>query len=435
MKTEQITWLLDKISASPTSFHAVHTVCGELAANGFTRLSENEKWNLQSGKGYYVTRNQSSVIAFRLPEGEYRAFQITASHSDSPSFKLKEMAELVTAGHYVQLNTERYGGMLCASWFDRPLSIAGRVMVRENGRIVSRLYDSEDRHVLIPNLAIHMNRQANDGYTYNAQTDMLPLFGDENAKDSLLAEIASKLGVSESEIVGTDLFLYNPQQGMVWGNDGCYLSAPRLDDLECAFGTLAGFLRGKSDNLNVYCLFDNEEVGSTTRQGAASTFLADVLRRVHLALGRGEEDFYTCLAGSFMISADNAHAVHPNHPEKSDQTNRTHMNGGIVVKFSANQKYTTDAASRAVFGEICRSAGVPVQYFANRSDMAGGSTLGNISGTQVSVATVDIGLPQLAMHSSYETAGTADVEYLITAIEAFYQTTILPEGDGFWRIG
>ena len=313
--------------------------------------------------------------------------------------------------------------MLCAPWFDRPLSAAGRIIIKDpaSRELVSRLVNIDRDLLLIPSLAIHMNREANEGYKYNAQKDMLPLYGSLAAKGTFMQTVAQAAGVSETDILGHDLFLYNRQKASIWGAQEEFISCGRLDDLQCAFASLKGFLAGnKEEYMAIYCVLDNEEVGSTTRQGAASTFLPDTLTRIHDSLGFSREDYLIHLADSFMLSADNAHAVHPNYADKTDPTNRPVLNGGIVLKFSANQRYCTDGVSAAMFRDLCNLAGVPVQTFVNRSDMAGGSTLGNISNTQVSLRTADIGLPQLAMHSPYETAGIQDTEYMIRAAEQFF---------------
>ena len=415
--------LLEFIENSPTCFHAVQAMTDILSAEGFTELKENQKWHIENGGRYFVTRNGSSLIAFTVPVQEMKGMHIIASHSDSPSFKIKENPELESEGHYIRLNVEGYGGMIRAPWFDRPLSVAGRVIVKDKaqGGFRSILVDIGRDLVIIPNLAIHMDRQINDSCKYNIQKDMLPIYGDLSAKGTFMKLIADTAGVPEEEILGHDLFLYNRQKGTVWGASGEFLSCSRLDDLQCAFASLKGFLAGKrQEYLAVHCVLDNEEVGSGTKQGAASTFLYDTLTRIHTSLGLSQEDYLIHLADSFMISADNAHAVHPAHTDKADPANRSYINGGIVIKFSASQKYCTDGVSAAIFRDLCQRAGVPVQTFVNRSDMAGGSTLGNISNTQVALNTVDIGLPQLAMHSPYETAGVKDTGYLIRAAEEFF---------------
>lgn len=434
MFKELSTELLHFIEKSPSCFHAVETMKQELLAAGYQELLESRPWNLSPGGRYFVTRNCSSLIAFCLPDQDFTGFQIMASHSDSPTFKLKEHAEMTVDGKFTKLNVEKYGGMICAPWLDRPLSIAGRILVRENGRILTKLVNIDRDLVLIPNLAIHMNRDVNNGYTFNPQTDMLPLFGDEQA-GSLMELVAEYAGVEAGEIIGTDLFLYNRVKGTFWGAHEEFLSSARLDDLQCAFSSLKGFLEAKpSSSIAVHCVLDNEEVGSGTKQGAASTFLKDTLTRINLCMGRSEEDYLMALASSFMISADNAHSVHPNQKNKADPTNRPYLNGGIVIKYNANQKYTTDAVSCAIFKTICERAQVPYQIFTNRSDMAGGSTLGNISNTQVALNTVDIGLPQLAMHSPYETCGVKDTCYLVKAAKEFFSASIQTAGDGNYQL-
>ncbi|WP_302325776.1 M18 family aminopeptidase [Enterocloster lavalensis] len=426
--------LLTFLENSPTSFHAVENMATRLRGEGFEELKEADCWSIEAGGRYFVTRNMSSLIAFRVPGKDFTGFQIISSHSDSPTFKIKENPEMKVEGHYVKLNVEKYGGMLCAPWFDRPLSIAGRLVVRTADGLQTKLVNVDRDLVMIPNLAIHMNRQVNDGYAYNAQSDMLPLYGGEAAAGTLMKTIAQSAGVAEEDILGHDLYLYNRMKGSVWGAGEEFFSCGRIDDLQCAFGSLEGFLAGgNAHSVSVHAVLDNEEVGSTTKQGAASTFLLDTLKRLNTALGRTEEQYLTALASSFMVSADNAHGVHPNYTDKADPTNRPYLNGGIVIKFNANQKYTTDAVSAAVFRSVCEKAGVPVQTFTNRSDMAGGSTLGNISNTHVALNTVDIGLPELAMHSPYETGGVLDTEYLIRAAKEFFSTGLKADGDGSYR--
>lgn len=424
------------LKASSSAFHAVNAISAVLEKEGFTRLQESGKWAVQAGGRYFVTRNQSSIIAFTLPATGFAPVQIVASHSDSPVFRIKQHAELDAASKYVRLNTERYGGMILSTWMDRPLSVAGRVLVRTESGLESRLVKIDRDLLLIPNLAIHMNREVNENGKLNAQADMMPLYGDASAKDSFDAIIADAVGVKPKQIAGSDLYLYNRMEPSVWGADDCYISAPRLDDLECAFTSLCAFTQAKQGrHINMICVFDNEEVGSGTRQGADSSFLNDVLTRTACALNVGSETLCAQLASSFMVSADNAHALHPNHPEKSDATNRPFINEGVVIKFSANQKYTTDGVSNAIFADICKRADVPVQYFSNRSDMLGGSTLGNISSSHVSIPSVDIGLAQLAMHSSFETAGVKDALYMARALQAFFETEIRAEADGCYRLG
>lgn len=435
MYQEKAKELLDFIKKSPSCFHVIQSMKKELDEAGFQEIKERDRWNLEAGGKYYVTRNDSSIIAFKIPCKEFRGFQIMASHSDAPTFKVKENPEMTAEQRYTKLNVEKYGGMLCAPWFDRPLSVAGRIMVKDGKRVLPRLVDVDKDLLMIPNLAIHMNREVNDGYKYNAQVDMLPLLGDETAKGDFMKIVAEAAGVNAEDIIGNDLFLYNRQEGTVWGANGEYLSSAKLDDLECAYASLQGIIAGENpENVCVHCVLDNEEVGSGTKQGAASTFLKDILMRINRGMGRSEEQYHTALAESFMISADNAHAVHPNKGEKADPTNRPYPNGGIVIKFSGNQKYTTDAVSAAILRMICEKAGVPVQVYLNRSDVLGGSTLGNISNTQVALNTVDIGVAQLAMHSPYETGGVKDVSYLIKMAETFFGSCVGLNDDGAYEV-
>lgn len=417
--------LVSFIKASPTCFHAVANMKQLLLEEGYEELLEGSTWKVSPGGKYVVTRNNSSIIALHVgTDLSSYSFNVAASHSDSPTFKVKEHAELEVRGKYTQLNTEGYGGMLCSTWFDRPLSLAGRVLVKEGNRFVSRLLKIDRDLLMIPNVAIHMNRNINDGFAYNKQVDLLPLFGGTDTKPGDYKRlIASELGVKEEDIYGMDIFLYNRNEPSIWGANQEYISCPQLDDLQCAFTSLKGFLKGaQAKSINVFACFDNEEVGSGTKQGAGSTFLYDTLHRINDALGKTNEDYHRALASSFMLSADNAHAMHPNHPEKTDVKNCVYMNEGIVIKSHAGQKYTSDAVSTALFKSICEAVDVPVQFFANRSDAAGGSTLGNISQAQVSMNAVDIGLPQLAMHSSFETAGVKDTYYMVKAMEEFYNT-------------
>lgn len=413
--------LFDFIASSPTSFHTVSTIAGLLTQAGFCQLSESKPWELQRGGKYFVVRNFSSVIAFNIGSCiSNHAFNITASHSDSPSFKLKEKPVLIS-DTYTRLNTERYGGAILSTWFDRPLSLAGRLIVEKNGRLEGRLINIDRDLLVIPNVAIHFNRELNSGYKYNEQTDTIPLLAQGPKPDALMALLAEAGSCKSDDILAHELYLYCRSAPACWGIDGEFISAPRLDDLQCAYATLKGFTGTEnSRSINVYCCFDNEEVGSQTKQGAASGFFADTLYRISNSLGYTHEEHLCALSRSFMLSADNAHAVHPNHPEMSDSINNAMLNGGPVIKVNAAQSYATDGPASALFRFICKQAGVPVQSFANRSDKRGGSTLGNIAAGSVSILMADIGLPQLAMHSAFETAGSRDTEYLIKACRQFY---------------
>lgn len=420
--------LLDFIEESPSSYHVVYNISGNLKKDGFAELKESDVWNVRPGGKYFTVRNGSSIIAFKIPEKEsFKGFHIIAAHSDSPTFKIKESPEMEVDGKYIRLNTEKYGGMIMSTWFDRPLSVAGRVAFAdenaENG-VTTKLVNIDKDLLVIPNIAIHMNREMNKGVEYNPQTDMLPLFaedGDGKSHNRFMNMIASTAGLEADKILGHDLFLYVRDKGRIIGENGEFILSPKLDDLQCAYTAYKAIMESEPrDYINVCAVFDNEEVGSVTRQGADSTFLQDVLERISENLELDRNGFLSAVAGSFLISADNAHAMHPNHPEKTDPVNRPRLNGGIVIKFHGAQKYTTDAVSAAVMKEICREADVPYQVYTNRSDIVGGSTLGNISTAHVSAASVDIGLPQLAMHSAMETGGSRDTEYALKAFKTFY---------------
>lgn len=414
---QKIYALSDFLDRAVSSYHAVALLCDELKKAGYTPLSETEKWELAPEGKYFMTRNGTSLIAFRVPKSTPNGFLMSASHSDRPCFKIKENPEL--KGTYLRLAVERYGGMLMAPWLDRPLSVAGRVAVETDDGVALKLVNIDRDLLLIPNVAIHMNRQANDGYKWNPATDLLPLFGrkDDGGKFAALLEQAAG-----GKILGHDLSLYIRQKASVWGCEEEFISAAALDDLACAWCCTQGFLNAEpSESMPILCVFDNEEVGSSSLQGADSDLLETVLTRICLALGLA---LPRLLAQSMMLSADNAHAVHPNHPEFADPNNAPVLNGGVVLKFNANQRYTTDGVTAALFRKICQKADVPVQTYCNRADIAGGSTLGNISLTHVSVPSADIGLPQLAMHSCYETAGTKDVGYMVDALAAFYGTNL-----------
>lgn len=419
--------LLIFIQNSPSMFHSISSIQKYLDEAGFQYVPEETKWNLEKGKNYYTIRNHSSIIAFKVGEelNDYH-FQMCAAHADSPTFKIKSVPELKGQGDYLKLDVEAYGGMIDSTWFDRPLTVAGRALVRKENTIKNELVFIDKDLVLIPNVAIHFNREVNKGVALNRQVDLCPLLSCGEAKQGDFRKmIAEHLNVEESDLLGLDLFLVNRQRPCIWGMKDEFISSPKLDDLQCAFVAMKAFIASHNPHdISVYCCFDNEEVGSNTKQGAMSTFLKDTLKRINHTLGMDEEDYYRAVAKSFMVSCDNAHAVHPNHPEKTDAVNCSYMNKGLVIKESANQKYTTDAFSRSVLMQICDMANTPYQTFANRSDTLGGSTLGNLSNTQVSVHAVDIGLPQLAMHSTYETAGVKDTAYTIQTLEKFYSTNI-----------
>ena len=430
--------LMQFIADNPCNFFVVDAQARQLDQAGYTRLQESARWQLQPGGKYYVTRNGSALLAFRVPAAFDAAagagFMIMASHSDAPTLRIKPNPEVNVQGAYATLNVELYGGALLNPWFDRPLSVAGRLAVKTPEGVRMQLVKVDRDLLLIPSLAIHMNREANNGVKLNVQKDLLPLFAEgEAAEGALLQVVAEAAGVAVDDILGHELVLYVRDQPRLWGRANEFLSAPRLDDVQCAFSSLAGFLESEgveSAAIPVHVVFDNEEVGSSTKQGAASTFLRDTLRRVYEALGLSAGDLRRAFARSFMISADNGHALHPNYPEKCDPTNKPILGKGILIKQAANQKYTTDAFSEGVCRILAERAGVPVQTFVNRSDVPGGSTLGNLSGNQVAVATVDVGLAQLAMHSCYETGSAHDTAYLVALARQLFSSSLEETASG-----
>lgn len=410
--------LLHFISKAPTPYQASEGMMTALKYAGFQRLSEEEPWHLKKGGRYVVSRG-AAMIAFSIPEKETGHFRVWASHNDSPSFKIKDTPELVDT-NYVRLSVEAYGGMNMASWLDRPLSPAGRIYVKKEGKIVPVSVDAPHITLLIPSVAIHMNRDINKGYHYNAFKDMDPLFAETGAA-SFMEGIAKAAKVKKEDILGHDLFLYNREAGLLWGPNHEFISSPRLDDLQCAFAGFRGFAgAAREKNICVYALFNNEEIGSETASGAGSTFLSSVIKRISAALALSYDEMAALTAGSLMISADNAHAVHPNHPEYADPVEKPLLNKGIVLKFNAAGHYTTDGYAAAWFRDLCKEAHAPMQVYSNRADLPGGSTLGHISNTQIAFSTADIGLPQLSMHSSYETAGAKDTMYLLWAANKFF---------------
>lgn len=405
-------------------YHAQQGLVQQLKAAGFQPLQEQETWQIAPGGRYYVTRGDAAVMAFRVPQGVPTGFMMSASHLDRPCFKVKENGELT--GIYTRLAVERYGGMILSTWLDRPLSIAGRVAVQTEQGIRTQLVDIDQDLLLIPNVAIHMNRQVNDGYKWNPAVDLLPLLGGKEATGRLEAMLEEQAG---GKILGRDLYLYIRQKSSVWGVNQEYLSSAALDDLECAWACTQGFLEAAdSQAISVLCLFDSEEVGSGSVQGAGSTLLADTLHRICQA---GGWDLRQLLAQSFLVSADNAHALHPNHPEFSDAANAPVMGGGVVIKHNASMSYCTDGVAAGLFRSICQRAEAATQSYYNRADLPGGSTLGHISLAHVSVPTVDIGLAQLAMHSSFETGAISDIEALVKAMTALYSTALEVRGQEY----
>ena len=419
------------LDESPTCYHAAANAKAALTAAGAVELRESEQWKLEKGTLYVVERGDSALVAFRVPEGPFHGFLMAAAHSDSPTFKVRETAEAASAGNTLRLSVEPYGGGVWRGWLDRPLSVAGRVVIRQGDRLVSRLVNIDRDLLVIPGVAIHMDRSINKGAELNPAVDLLPLLGCGKEPGAFRKLVAEAAGVREEHLLSTELFLYPRTKAVQTGLNGEFIVSPRLDDLQCVFGCLEGFLAAKpGGSLPVLAVFNNEEVGSNTRQGADSTFLTDVLERIAHGCGLDSDAWKAAIANSFMVSADNAHAIHPAHPEYADKGEFPVLGGGIVIKYNANQRYTTDAVSGAVFQAICQEAGVPVQRYSNRADLPGGSTLGNISTAHLSVPTVDIGLPQLAMHSVCETAGTADTDFLVKVMTAYFSRDFHRDRDG-----
>jgi aspartyl aminopeptidase len=426
--------LMEFLDSSITAYQAVDNTKKILENNGFTKLYENKIWSLDKNGKYFVIRNDSSIMAFTMPNcdtDKIKGFHVYAAHSDSPAFKIKENPEMTKEGSYVTINTEKYGGMILSTWLDRPLTIAGRVCIEENGEIKSYPVKLKDNICMIPNIAIHMNRDMNDGVKLNPQVDMIPLISlasdNDNEKLGLKDLVADELSkttgkaLTADDILSYDLFVENSEKSVLAGAKDEFIMSARYDDLGCVFaGTKALIDVNSKEYINVLAVFDNEEVGSLTRQGADSTLLKDTLENIADGLGLPPKVYRTWKAQSFMLSADNAHACHPNQGAKADPTNRPVLNKGIVLKHHGSQKYSTDAYSAAYVKKLCRDNDIPFQTYANRSDIAGGSTLGNLAMAQVSMAAADIGLPQLAMHSAYETAGVQDMEYLVRLAKAFY---------------
>ena len=421
---ERIAALCGFLDASHSQYHARAYLASALDAAGYTRLDEAEEWRLLPGGKYYVNRGGSALLAFRIPEGSPKGFLISAAHTDRPTFKVKENGEL--DGQYARLAVERYGGQILSPWLDRPLSIAGRVLVKTEKGAQVKLLDIDRDLLLIPNVAIHMNRSVNEGYKWNPVTDVIPLLGGPESKGKFQALLEAEAG---GPLLSHDLFLYIRQKATVWGIDESFVSSAALDDLECVWGCFQGFLKsGGSRCIPLFCALDSEEVGSCSPQGAGSTVLRDTISRICAELGLSTRQM---LARSFLVSADNAHGLHPNHPELADSGNAPMLGKGIVVKFNANLKYCTDGLSAGVFRAVCERAKVPTQNYCNRPDIPGGSTLGCISIGQVSVPTVDIGLPQLAMHSCYETAAVADALFLEDAMQTYFSSTLELSENGF----
>ncbi len=425
--------LLDFLNKGVSAFHSTAAAVAILEENGYRNCPESQAWDLVPGGKYYTTRNESAVLAWRMPKGELTGWHAAASHSDSPTWRVKTLDN--TGDVFAKAETEGYGGMIMPTWMDRPLSVAGRLMVMTENGIESRLVHPDRALAVIPNLCIHFNRDLNDGMKYNPQVDMQPIFG--SAEGSLRQVLAEEIGVAPEDIVDSDLVLCTREKAELLGLKSEYFMSGRIDDLECAYTTLWGFLQGRSEEEgrgDIWVMFDNEEVGSSSRQGAQGTLMADVMARIEESLGVTREQSIRARTNSLLLSADNGHATHPNHPEKSDPANPVVMGDGVLLKTNARQTYTTNGFTGSAFAAICKKAGVPVQVCANRADVRGGSTLGNLLGHQILMPMVDIGLGQLAMHSAMETASCKDAEYMALACAEYYNTPIFQPKDGQWKL-
>ncbi len=419
--------LLDFIASSPTAFHTVSSVATRLVEEGYTELYESSEWLLKAGGSYFVRRGASSLVAFRIPDEDFDGYQIATAHTDSPMFKLKPDFEL--EDKYLRFSADKYGSPILSSWLDRPLSVAGRVVVRENNKIVTRLVETDTPIAIIPSLAPHL--KTDKDAPLSLKTDMLALVG-EGGKMRVADLLADMLGIDFDSVISHDLYLVNSQKGLIWGSDFSFVSSPRLDDLQCVFAALSGFLYSLDEtNVPVLALFDKEEVGSESANGASSAFLPETLERISSSLGKSRAEHFRLLSNSFFISADNAHALHPNHPEQSDSVNNGLLNSGIAIKHNAMGRYVTDAEGEGIVKTLCKTFDIPYFDYTNRSDIVGGSTLGHILQTHLSITGVDIGLPQLAMHSSFETAGARDTEYACRLFEAFFNSHIYKVANTF----
>ena len=427
--------LLSFLDASPVNFLAVKNLTDELQQHGYRRIDTTEALGtVKAGDKFFVTKNDSSIYAFQIgrkPLAE-TGFHMICAHCDSPTFRIKPHAEIDCEGGIVKLNTEVYGGPIMSTWFDRPLTLTGRVIVKSKDVMTpTTLLLHVKRPLLqISNLAIHFNRQVNDGVKLSRQKDVLPILGiinDELEKGNLLMniileELNKQQTVAREDILDFDLYLADATPACTFGAHNELISSGRLDDLSMCFAGLEALLASQpTDTTQVLAIFDNEETGSQTKQGAGSPFLSYMLKRIALAQGGTEEAYYQAVERAFMISADNAHAWHPNYSEKYDPTNHPMLGGGPVIKFNAAQKYASDAYSASVFAGLCKKAGVPCQRFVNHSDVAGGSTLGNILASSIPLRGVDMGNAILAMHSCRETGSTADHEFCVKVFTQFYQ--------------
>ena len=423
--------LLKYLNDSPTAYHAVENAVAMLKNNAFQELKETEKWSLQAGGRYFVVKNHSCIIAFTVGEGDLarEGFRIIGAHTDSPNLKIKPGACTLTPDGYVKLNVEVYGGAILSTWFDRPLAVAGRVIVKQDGGLVERLVKIDKPVCTIPNLCIHFNKDCNTNCSYNRQTDILPLLSMKKEGlekgDYLFDLLRQETGIKKDDILDYELFLYEYQKGIFMGQNEEFLSASRIDNLCMVYAGLSALLESAEGEAKwkVFAAFDHEEVGSTSAQGAHSRFLPHILERISRNFGMPDDACFQAIANSTSISADTAHAVHPNYSDKHDTENRPVLGGGPIIKYSASQRYSTNAFSAAYFMEACRRAQVPYQKYVNRNDIVGGSTIGPALSSLTTIPTVDIGTPVLAMHSIRELGAVIDNVYAKEAFLAYYEET------------
>lgn len=424
MAKEYIDEMLEYIGKATSAFTAIDAQKKILKDAGFVELDEKDDYDIKKGGNYFVTRGGSAIIAFKVPKTLPKKAMIMASHSDCPSFKIKNSPEIKVEDSYVKLNVEPYGGAIYSTWFDRPLAVSGRLIValgKNGGEYKEVIVDTDKDLLMIPSLAIHFDRDTNKGHSYDAQKELLPVMSiDSNV--TLLDFACRKAGVKKTDVVSYDLFLYNREAPIKWGAKSEFVSAPRLDDAACGFASLKAIISAKAaKSLLVHVVFNNEEVGSSSRCGACSTFLGDTFERVAASLGMFGTQYQKMIASSFMLSADNAHGFHPNYADKYDPTNHVYLGKGTALKFAGNQKYTTDAESAAYTKKLADKAGIKLQNFHNNSNIAGGSTLGNLLVHSMPILCADVGIPQLAMHSAYETCAISDAEDMYKLAGALFE--------------
>ena len=416
--------LLDFLNHSHSEFNSANNVRKILKSNGFIELNEKDDYKVEKGANYFIVRNDSSVIAFKVPKKLSNfCFSITASHLDSSCLKVK-MENDIVSNNYHKLNVEKYGGVILSTWLDRPLSLAGRIIIKEGDELKTKFIDIEKPLMVIPNVCIHFNRNINEGFAYNPEVDLKPIFSLGGDESSLMDFISKYINVKKDDIISYELNTYNFTKSYIGGENDEFIMSTRLDNLESVYLSLMAFIESKSENISVFVAFNNEEIGSETYGGADCDLLKNTLKRISNSLGYTENEYFSSLAKSFMLSIDNGHATHPNHPELSDSNNPILLNKGPIIKFNSNMAYMSDGATSAKVITLCKNNNIPYQIFYNKSDIRGGSTLGTLSTSQIGIKTCDIGCAQLAMHSSYETAGSKDVEYMFDLLKVFYNLKI-----------